>query len=86
MERRDFLKLTFGFIAGAAAFAATADAAPLPPISADPGHLPPGDQSAEPALTTQDDVDRLNPDEVKGGRGGGRGRGRGRRRGWGRRR
>lgn len=86
MERRDFLKLTFGFIAGAAAFAATADAAPLPPISADPGLVPPSDQGAEPAITTQDDVDRLNPDEVKGGRGGGRGRGRGRRRGWGRRR
>ena len=31
MERRDFLKFAFGFAAGAAALAATAEAAPLSP-------------------------------------------------------
>src|SRR3954452_23849625 len=90
MERRDFLKLTLGFVAGAAAFVATAHAAPLPPISPDPGRVPPGNPAAEPAITTQDDVDRLEPAEVRGGHGGGRGRGHGRgwgrHRGWGRRR
>ena len=33
MERRHFLKLTFRFIAGAAALAAGAEAAPLPPVT-----------------------------------------------------
>jgi hypothetical protein len=78
MERRHFLKLAFGFAAGAAALAAgvEAEAAPLAPqpLSKD---LPPGTDDAQPAVTTGDEVERLSPDEVRWGRG--------RRRGWGRR-
>jgi hypothetical protein len=33
MERRHFLKLTFGLIAGASALAVAAEAAPLPPVT-----------------------------------------------------
>jgi hypothetical protein len=74
MERRHFLKLAFGFAAGAAALAAGAEAAPLAPqpLSKD---LPPANNDAQPAVTTGDEVDRLSPDEVRWGR----------RRGWGRR-
>jgi len=91
MERRHFLKLAFGYVAGATALAASARAAPLPPISAEPALAPPRGEGAEPAVTTQDDVDRLKPEEVRGGRGHGHGRGhhrgwhRGRHRGWRRR-
>jgi hypothetical protein len=67
MERRHFLKLTFGFIAGAAALAsgAGAEAAPLPPVTPEGQGLVPRRGEAEPAVTTQDDVDRLAPDQVR---------------------
>jgi hypothetical protein len=67
MERRHFLKLAFGITAGATVLAASAKAAALPPISAEP-HLgrPPGD-AAEPAVVTQDDVDHLRPEQVRWG-------------------
>ncbi|THD70732.1 MAG: twin-arginine translocation (Tat) [Bradyrhizobium sp.] len=68
MERRHFLKLTFGFVAGAAALAASAKAAPLPPISAQPALQPPRTEVPEPAVVTQDDVDHLKPEEVRWGR------------------
>lgn len=76
MERRDFLKLALGFVAGGAALAASAQAAPLmrAPL-ADDGKLPNPD--AQPAVTSDDEVDRLTPEEVRWGRG--------RHRGWGRR-
>jgi hypothetical protein len=80
MERRHFLKLAFGFAAGAAALAAgaEAEAAPLAPqpLTAD-GRPPSGNDEARPAVTTGDEVDRLAPEQVRWGRG--------RRRGWGRR-
>jgi hypothetical protein len=88
MERRHFLKLAFGFAAGAAALAASAQAAPLmpqPPLAG--GRLPPGSGDAQPAVATGDEVDRLAPEEVRWGRGRRRGWGWGRRRwGWRRRR
>jgi hypothetical protein len=65
MERRHFLKLTFGFIAGAAALAAGAEAAPLPPVTPEGQGLVPRRGEAEPAITTQEDVDRLTPDQVR---------------------
>jgi hypothetical protein len=68
MERRHFLKLTFGFIAGASALAAGAvatEAAPLPPVTPEGQGLAPPRREAEPAVTTQDDVDRLAPEEVR---------------------
>jgi len=62
MERRHFLKLTIGFVAGAAALAASADAAPLPPISAAQAPL-----GAESAVISQAEVDHLKPEEVRWG-------------------
>jgi hypothetical protein len=77
MERRHFLKLALGFVAGGAAIAASAEAAPLMPAPlADDARLP-ANPDAQPAVTTGDEVDRLSPEEVRWGRG--------RRRGWGRR-
>ena len=75
MERRHFLKLAFGFAAGGAALVASAQAAPLTPQPLAPGAQLPA-QDAHPAVTTGDEVDRLQPEEVRWGR----------RRGWGRRR
>ena len=68
MDRRDFLKLAFGFAAGAAAFAASAQAAPLMPHPlAEDGPLPPSNEDARPAVTTGDEVDHLKPEEVRWG-------------------
>ena len=81
MERRDFLKLTFGFVAGAAALVASAQAelirtlppmlwtqlAALPPIAAEQGLVPSHRDGAEPAVVSQDEVDRLKPEEVRWG-------------------
>jgi len=63
MKRRQFLKLAVGFATGAA-LAATAQAAPLlpePPIEAS--------QNAYPAVTTGEEVERLQPQEVRWGHG-----------------
>jgi hypothetical protein len=69
MERRNFLKLTFGFIAGASALAAgviDTEAAPLPPVPPEgQGLVPQRGEPAEPAVTTQDDVDHLAPEQVR---------------------
>jgi hypothetical protein len=67
MERRHFLKFSVGFIAGAVALAASAQAAPLPPISVGPALVPSHSQAAEPAVVSQQDVDRLKPEEVRWG-------------------
>jgi hypothetical protein len=69
MERRHFLKIAAGFAAGAAAFAASAQAAPLMPRPlAEDGKLPPTDENARPALTTEAEVEHLKPEEVRWGR------------------
>lgn len=61
MERRDFLKIALGFVAGGAALAATAQAAPLMPAPlVDDGKLP-ANPAAQPAVTSGDEVDRLTP-------------------------
>jgi hypothetical protein len=68
MERRHFLKLTFGFIAGGSALAAAggAEAAPLPPVTPEgQGPALRRGERAEPAIATQDDVDHLAPDQVR---------------------
>jgi hypothetical protein len=68
MERRHFLKFAFGFAAGAAALAAAAQAAPLAPHPLQGGgRLPPSNEDARPALTTQQEADRLAPQEVRWG-------------------
>jgi hypothetical protein len=68
MERRHFLKLTFGFVAGATALAASANAAPLAPHPfPEAGRLPPANEDVHPAVTTADEVDRLKPEQVRWG-------------------
>jgi hypothetical protein len=84
MERRHFLKLAFGFAAGAAAVAASAQAAPLLPQPLTEG-LPPENGDARPAVVTDDEVNSLKPEEVRWGHGRHRGWGRGRHWGWRRR-
>ena len=66
MERRHFLKLAFGFAAGAAALAASARAAPLLPHPlAEDGPLPPSNEDPRPAVTSRDEVEHLKPEEVR---------------------
>ena len=88
MERRHFLKLALGFVAGGAALAAGAQAAPLMPAPLD-SKLP-ANPDAQPPVASGDEDDRLTPEEVRWGRGRHRGWGRRhwgwRRRGWGWRR
>jgi hypothetical protein len=67
MERRDFLKLAFGFAAGAATLAASAQAAPLSPQMLPNTGRPSANEDAHPAVTTSDEVDRLKPEEVRWG-------------------
>ena len=87
MERRHFLKLAFGFAAGAAALAASAQAAPLTPHPLTDGAKLPANPDAHPAVTSDDEVDRVKPEEVRWGRRGWGHRHWGRRRwGWRRRR
>ncbi|MBY0382112.1 MAG: twin-arginine translocation (Tat) [Xanthobacteraceae bacterium] len=63
MERRHFLKITFGCAAGAVAFGAAAKAGPLalhmPPVNFSP------EQTAQSALATQDDLDQATVEEVR---------------------
>lgn len=76
MERREFLKIAAGMAAGFAAFTAAAQAAPLMPQPLnDDAKLP--ENPAQPAVTSQEESDQLQPEEVRWGRG--------RHRGWGRR-
>ena len=83
MERRHFLKLAFGFAAGAATLAASAQAAPLMPHPLEEdGRPPPSNEDPHPAVTTGNEVEHLKPEEVRWG---GHGHGWGWHRGWGRR-
>jgi hypothetical protein len=83
MERRDFLKLALGFVAGGAALAAGAQAAPLMPAPLEGNGKLSANPDARPAVTSGDEVGRRSPEEVRWGRGRHRGWGR---RHWGRRR
>jgi hypothetical protein len=65
MERRHFLKIAFGFAAGAAALAASAQAAPLAPHPLVEGGMPPAHPDAQPAVTDENEVDRLKPEEIR---------------------
>jgi hypothetical protein len=89
MERRHFLKLAVGAVAGAAgaaALAASAQAAPLMPHPLQDQRLPPGNADIRPAVTSAEEVDRLKPEEVRWGRHWHRRRWGWRRRHWGHRR
>jgi hypothetical protein len=61
MERRHLLNLVLGVAAGVAVFAATANAAPLPPMSPEQALVLPRAAGAEPAVVAQDEVNRLKP-------------------------
>jgi hypothetical protein len=66
MERRDFLKLAFGVAAGAAAFTASAQAAPLSPQAIDdPTRLPSRETDVHPAVTSSEEAARLKPEQVR---------------------
>jgi hypothetical protein len=65
MERRHFLKLAVGFAAGTAALAATAEAAPLTPQPLVEGGTLPPNEDAHPAVTSESEVDRLKPEEIR---------------------
>jgi len=85
MERREFLKIAAGAAAGVATFAASAQAAPLIPQPLNDDTKQP-QNPAQPAVSSKEEIDRLEPEEVHGGRGRHRGWGRGRHLGWRRRR
>jgi len=68
MERRDFLKIALGVAGGAAALAATAQAAPLAPHPLAEDERLPANEAARPAVATDDEVNRLKPEEVRWGR------------------
>ena len=68
MERRYFLKFAVGFATGAAALAVSAQAAPLAPAPiAKDERLPTVNENAIPAVTTEDEVNRLKPEQVRWG-------------------
>ncbi len=68
MERREFLKFAVGFAAGVATLAATAQAAPLMPQPLNEDAKLPQNPDAQAAVTSGDEVDRLQPEEVRWGR------------------
>jgi len=68
MERRHFLGLAFGLVAGTA-LAASVNAAPLSPQPLAGGStLPPTNTDAHPAVTSTQEVDQLKPEQVHWGR------------------
>lgn len=69
MERREFLKLALGFTAAAGAIVTTASAqaAPMLPPARDLASVPKGQSAVEPAIATQDDVDAMQPEQVRWG-------------------
>jgi hypothetical protein len=67
MERRHFLKIAIGVAAGAAALAASAQAAPLAAQLLAKDSMPPAREGAIPAVTTEAEVDRLKPEQVRWG-------------------
>ncbi|MGJ4883084.1 twin-arginine translocation signal domain-containing protein [Bradyrhizobium sp. HKCCYLRH1065] len=71
MERRNFLKLALGFGCAAAAGAVlrTTDAvaAPLAPLPLNEAAPSARDQHVEPAVGSQDEADRLAPEQVRWG-------------------
>ncbi|OKO85610.1 twin-arginine translocation signal domain-containing protein [Bradyrhizobium sp. AS23.2] len=64
MERRNFLKLAIGVAAGAAAFTAAAEAAPLSPQPLGDARMPQGNPDAHPAVTTSEESAQLKPEQV----------------------
>ncbi|OKO90085.1 twin-arginine translocation (Tat) [Bradyrhizobium sp. NAS80.1] len=65
MERRNFLKFAIGAAAGAAAFTAAAQAAPLSPRPLGDISMPQGNPDAHPAVTTSEEAAQLKPEQVR---------------------
>ncbi|RTL50368.1 MAG: twin-arginine translocation (Tat) [Bradyrhizobiaceae bacterium] len=63
MERRHFLRIAFGFAAGAVVMASAAKVAEAAPIA--PQSLPPLDTAPQAALATQDDLDKAHVEQVR---------------------
>src|SRR5579871_956174 len=59
MKRGDLLKFSAGLIVGAILLAASAQAAPVPPIPAQAATAPA--VNVEPAVVSQNEVDRMKP-------------------------
>jgi hypothetical protein len=64
MKRRDILKFAIGFVTGGVMLAASAQAAPLAPISS-ALKAAPAAVIAQPAVVSQDDVNRIKPEQVR---------------------
>lgn len=69
MERRNFLKLAFGVVAGAAAIAASAQAAPLLPQAVEAPSISPRGEAIRPAVTSSEEIAQLRPEQVRWGHG-----------------
>jgi hypothetical protein len=67
MERRQFLKLAFGVGAGTAALATSAQASPLAPHPLAEDERLPAKAAAHPAVISEDEVNRLKPEQVRWG-------------------
>lgn len=67
MERREFLKIAAGVAAGIATLAATAQAAPLMPQPMS-GNAKSPETPVQPAVTSKEEAERLEPQEVRWGR------------------
>ena len=66
MERRHFLKLAVGVAAGAAALAASAQAAPLSPQPITRNdRLPGANEDVHTAVTSEAEVEHLKPEQVR---------------------
>ena len=81
MKRREFLKIAAGVATGFAALAATAQAAPLMPQPLNEDAKMP-ENLVQPAVTSKEEADRLQPQEVGWGHGRHHGWGHGRHGGW----
>lgn len=64
MECRDISKLAIGLVAGGVMLAASAQAAPLAAVSS-ALKAAPAAVIAQPAVVSQDDVNRIKPEEVR---------------------
>jgi hypothetical protein len=70
MERRNFLKVAIGIAAGAAAFTAAAQAAPLSPQPLNgPAGSPGANADIRPAVTSSEEIARMKPEQVRWGYG-----------------
>jgi hypothetical protein len=66
MERRHFLKIAFGFAAGAAVLATSLQAAPLAPQPFETSGRPPL-ADVRPAVTSAEEASHLKPEQVHWG-------------------